>query len=271
MLRQGYRALNDTGTLGAVFRARLQDYRDVIGETGNPLQNPRTHKKLYNTTWFARVAHILHTNNHKITTTTDITRRGGRALDVPVSEAMKPDTHKSLLPDLIRNNLYWVGDVADNTGKTIRQAQRGMQPYWWKELRRALTLTNSSTLVHQVSPASDHIFQPTKHKIGDVVFLPRENIDGSFADVAKGHFYKVTGHATDEEGRPSCILHLLTPLPQTPKCTAPHLEETFHRVLTTSALWADPKSHPEIEVQADLLNVQYTCHRTATFTSRHSQ
>jgi len=93
LLRQGYRALNDTGTLGAVFRARLQDYRDAVGETGNPLQEPRQHKKLYNTTWFARLAHILHTNRHKICTTTDIKSPGGRAQDVPLSEALGPDTH----------------------------------------------------------------------------------------------------------------------------------------------------------------------------------
>ena len=36
-------------------------------------------------------------------------------------------------------------------------------------------------------------------------------------------------------------------------------------------LWLDPKSPPEMEVQEDLLNVKYTCHRTATFTPRHSR
>jgi hypothetical protein len=79
LLRQGYRALNDKGTLGAVFHARLQDYRDAVGETGNPLQEPRQHNKLYNTTWFARLAHVLRTNSHKICATTDIKRQGGRA------------------------------------------------------------------------------------------------------------------------------------------------------------------------------------------------
>ena len=123
--------MNDTGTLGAVFRARLQDYRDAVGETGNPLQEPRQHKQLYNTTWLARLAHILHTNRHKICTTTDTKRPGGRAQDVPLSEALGPDTHQSLLPELIRNKLYWVGDVADNTGKALRQALLGEGQTWW--------------------------------------------------------------------------------------------------------------------------------------------
>ena len=54
------------------------------------------------------------------------------------------------------------------------------------------------------------MFAPTTHKVGDVVFLPKELSTGvpghltsaGFATPSEGYFYKVVGHTMDSQDRP---------------------------------------------------------------------
>ena len=176
LVKQAYRCLNDPGHLGKIFRTRLLDLKLAIGHTNNPLSKPTSHRHLYNKYWFARVAHILHENDHTISTTLDMTTPPPRATDYPLHEALDTTTYKTLLPHLTEHNLTWVSDVADATGKRTQRMQkrrRDGDPEWYIALKTALTEPNSTTLRKQVSPNADPIFIPTKHKLGSVVFLPK--------------------------------------------------------------------------------------------------
>ena len=82
------------------------------------------------------------------------------------------------------------------------------------------------------------MFAPTTHKVGDVVFLPKELSTGvpghltsaGFATPSEGYFYKVVGHTMDSQDRPCCTLRHLTVLKGKPTMTANHIQDTFQRV-----------------------------------------
>ena len=268
LLRQAYRLLNDPGHLGKVFRTRLNDYKLVTGDTSNPLNKPVTHSKLFNNHWFARIAHILHTNGHKITTTLNMATPQGRATDTPLINALTPSIHRDLLPHLLAHNLTWVGDVADATGtrvRTMKKRNRNGTPEWWVKLTEALTHPHSTRLIKGVSPTQDPMFTPTKHKVGDIVFLPNEDDTGRFKSPSEGHYFKVLGHNTDTDNRPTCTLIQLTPLRHTPGYTSNHITESFHKVTNCSVLlYANPITRQEQHVDGDLLSVKYLTQRVST-------
>ena len=125
-------------------------------------------------------------------------------------------------------------------------------PDWYATLVNKLTLPDSSTLRKQVAPTMDPIFQPTKHKTGSIIFLPEEYSAGGYAPATEGYFFKVTGHRTDSDNRPTCTLKWLTLLPTQPKYTTPHISITFRAVTKyASVLWANPAQPPEEEAEVD--------------------
>jgi hypothetical protein len=122
----------------------------------------------------------------------------------------------------------------------------------------------SSSLRKQVSPNMDPIFQPTMHKTGSIVFLPKEHSNGEYAPATEGYFFKVIGHRTDGDHRPTCTLKWLTPIPTQPRYTAPHISTRFRAVTeNTSVLWANPAHPPEEEAEVDLLTVNFITQRVA--------
>ena len=155
---------------------------------------------------------------------------------------------------------------------------RNDPPPWWRTLVQELTVPLTSNLAHPVSPTANPMFAPTTHKIGDVVFLPKELSTGApgnltsagFAAPREGYFYKVVGHTTDDQDRPCCTLRHLTVLTGKPKMTASHIQDTFHRVTGyTTALTITRTAGTESEVSVDLLTVPYRTQRVCNFTPRH--
>ena len=280
LLKQAYRGLNDPGILGRVFRSRLSDFRDATGHTDNPLDSPLSHTAMYDKYWFARIAHILQANNHRISTTTHMSTQSTRAHDYPLHLSLRPHTYTKILPELLRHGLRYIGDVADATGLKMRSHQgRQDPPPWWCTLVRELTVPHTSHLAHPVSPTSNPMFAPTTHKVGDVVFLPKELSTGvpghltsaGFATPSEGYFYKVVGHTMDSQDRPCCTLRHLTVLKGKPKMTANHIQDTFQRVTGyTTALTLEKATKTESEVAVDLLTVAYRTQRVScNITPRH--
>ena len=275
LIKQAYRCLNDPGHLGKIFRTRLLDLKAVTGHTQNPLNTPASYKQLYNKYWLARVAHILQDNGHKISTQLDMATPQPRATDYPLHEVLDTTTYNSLLPNLIQHKLTWVSDVADATGKRVKRMQRksahGTKRYrqdnaeWYETLTSKLTLPNSSSLRKQVSPNMDPIFHTTTHKTGSIVFLPKEHNNGEYAPATEGYFFKVTGHSTDGDHRPTCTLQWLTPMATQTKYTTSHISIRFRAVTQhTPILWANPANPPEEEAEVDLLSVKFITQRVAT-------
>ena len=115
------------------------------------------------------------------------------------------------------------------------------------------------------SPSLKNIKEVTQHKIGSMVFLPNEDKEGRLRAPSEGHFYKVTGHKIDKNGRLMCKLHLLISISEEPKYMADHITEPFRRVTShTQALWANPTSREEREAAVDLLQVKYETKRVST-------
>lgn len=183
-----------------------------------------------------------------------------RAKDYPLHDVISPAVYSSILPELVNHGIRWVGDIADATGTSVWNAMDSRHtPQWWSTLKAAVTHDHSSTLPTPVSPNMDPIFPATKHRVGSLVFLPNEKRDGTFEHVTKGHYYKVTGHTTDEMNRPQCKLLHLKPLKGRIRYAAAHTTDRFHKVTShSSVLYLRPRTVGEIECEVDLLNVQYT-------------
>ena len=117
---------------------------------------------MYDKYWLARIAHILHTNKNRISTTTHMSTQSTRAYDYTLHLTLHPQTYTKILPELLRHGLKYIGDVADATGLKMRSHQgRIDSPPWWCTLVRQLTIPNTSHLAHLVSPTSNPMFAPT--------------------------------------------------------------------------------------------------------------
>jgi hypothetical protein len=123
LLKQAYRGLNDPGILGRVFRSRLSDFRDASGHTDNPLDSPISHTAMYDKYWFARIAHILQANKHRISTTTHMSTQSTCAYDYPLHLSLHSQAYIKILPELLQRGIRYIGDVADATGLKMRSHQ----------------------------------------------------------------------------------------------------------------------------------------------------
>jgi hypothetical protein len=188
LIKQAYRCLNDPGHLGKIFRTRLLDLKLATGYTHNPLNTPTPHKHLYNKYWFARVAHVLHDNGHKMSTRLDMGTPHPRTTDYPLHEVLDTTTYNSILPYLINNNLTWVSDVADATGKRVKRTQKRNRhgtADWYATLADKLTFPDSSILRKQVAPTMNPFFQPTT-KLAALSFFPKNIVQGGTLQQQKG-------------------------------------------------------------------------------------
>ena len=147
----------------------------------------------------------------------------------------------------------------------MQKRRRDGDPEWYIALKKALTEPNSTTLRKQVYPNADPIFIPTKHKVGSVVFLPKELNTRGYAPATDGYFFKVVGHGKDADSHPTCNLKRLTILPTQPKYATPHITTRFRAVTEhATVLWEDPAHPQETEAEIDLLPVHAGTQRVST-------